>query len=174
MSPLCSSSAQIGCALWGLEEVCHEYKHRKNCRSSPSNRKVSAGKAEMSVRWFRSQVNEIMKVTRYIRHTWRTKKVLKFLFVLKIVTEFRFWKFRAYFWTIRFEIFSIPKLRVRRCRASQAVGIFRHSWSNDVSGNSGFYIHGFVYSGLSLVVCPTQLTFFDDFVVTTTKVRSVK
>ena len=26
-----------------------------------------------------------MKVTRYIRHTWRTIKVLKFLFVLKIV-----------------------------------------------------------------------------------------
>ena len=85
-----------------------------------------------------------------------------------------FLEIQSLFWTFRFEIFSIPKLRVRRCRASQAVGIFRHSWSNDVSGNSGFYIHGFVYSGLSLVVCPTQLTFFDDFVVTTTKVRSVK
>ena len=118
-----------------------------------------------------------MKVTRYICHTWRTikvLKVLKFLFVLKIVTEFRFWKFRVYFRTFRFEILSIPKLRVRRWRVSQAVGIFRYSWSNDISGNSGFYIHRFVYSGLSLVVCPTQLTFFDDFVVTTTKVRSMK
>ena len=104
-----------------------------------------------------------MKVTRYICHTWRTIKVLKFLFVLKIVTEFRFWKFRVYFRTFRFEIFSIPKLRVWRWRVSQAVGIFRYSWSNDISGNSGFYIHRFVYSGLSLVVCPTQPTFFDDF-----------
>ena len=115
-----------------------------------------------------------MKVTRYICHTSRTIKVLKFLFVLKIVTKFRFWKFRVYFRTFRFEILSIPKLRVRRWRVSQAVGIFRYSWSNDISGNSGFYIHRFVYSGLSLVVCPTQLTFFDDFVVTTTKVRSMK
>ena len=96
----------------------------------------------------------------YVIHTWRTIKVLKFLFVLEIVTELRFWNFEVYFRTFTFKIFSTPKLSVRRCRAIQAVGIFRHLWPNDIFGNSGFYIHGFVYSGLKLSCLPYSADLF--------------
>ena len=96
----------------------------------------------------------------YVTSHMEDNKGVEFLFVLKIVTEIRFWKFGVYFRTFRFEIFSIPKLRVRKCRASQAVGIFRHSWSNDTSGNSGCYIHGFVYSGIELSCLPYSADLF--------------
>ena len=68
--------------------------------------------------------------------------MLKLLFVLKIVTELRFWKFEVYFRTFTFKIFSTPKLSVRRCRAIQAVGI-------DIHGLTIFLgIQGFISMGL--------------------------
>ena len=36
----------------------------------------------------------------------------------------------------------------------------RHSWPNDIFGNSGFYIHGFVYSGLKLSCLPYSADLF--------------